>query len=103
MKTAAIYARVSSDKQKEENTIASQTAALTAFAAKQNYTVPTEWIFEDKNYSGATLIHPGLERVRDLAAKGELDAMLIYTPNRLNRRYAYQILLIKKLTRANIK
>jgi len=28
MKTAAIYARVSSDKQKEEKTIASQTAAL---------------------------------------------------------------------------
>jgi site-specific DNA recombinase len=35
MKTAAIYARVSSAKQKEENTIASQTAALIAFAAEQ--------------------------------------------------------------------
>src|SRR5205085_5936267 len=41
----AIYARVSSDKQKEENTIASQTAALTAFAGEQGYAVPTEWIF----------------------------------------------------------
>jgi DNA invertase Pin-like site-specific DNA recombinase len=39
MKTAAIYARVSSDKQKEENTIASQTAALTAFATEQGYAV----------------------------------------------------------------
>src|SRR5467141_2504705 len=65
MKTAAIYARVSSDKQKEENTIASQTAALTAFAADQGYAVPTEWIFEDEGYSGASLIRPGLERVRD--------------------------------------
>src|SRR6516162_9303176 len=52
MKTAAIYARVSSDKQKEENTIASQTAALTAFAAEQGCAVPTEWIFEDEGYSG---------------------------------------------------
>ena len=66
MKTAAIYARVSSDKQKEENTIASQTAALTTFAAEQGYTVPTEWIFEDEGYSGASLIRPGLKRVRDL-------------------------------------
>ena len=65
MKTAAIYARVSSDKQKEENTIASQTAALTAFAAEQGYAVPTEWVFEDEGYSGASLIRPGLERVRD--------------------------------------
>ena len=40
MKTAAIYARVSSDKQKEENTIASQTSALIAFAREQNCDVP---------------------------------------------------------------
>ena len=58
MKTAAIYARVSSDEQKEENAIASQTAALT----------------------------PGLERVRDLAAEGQLDAVLVYAPDRLSRR-----------------
>src|SRR5271165_7029322 len=91
MKTAAIYARVSSDKQKEENTIASQTAALTAFAAEQGYAVPAEWIFEDEGYSGASLIRPGLERVRDLASEGELDAVLVYAPDRLSRRYAYQI------------
>ena len=47
MKTAAIYARVSSDKQREENTIASQTAALIAFAREQQFEVPREWIFED--------------------------------------------------------
>ena len=80
MKTAAIYARVSSDKQKEENTIASQTAALTVFAAEQGYAVPAEWIFEDEGYSGASLIRPGLERVRDLAAEGELDAVLSMHP-----------------------
>src|SRR5580692_11238616 len=103
MKTAAIYARVSSDKQKEENTIASQTAALTAFAAEQRYAVPTEWIFEDEGYSGASLIRPGLERVRDLAAEGELDAVLVYAPDRLSRRYAYQILLIEELARAGVE
>src|SRR6201993_4599539 len=91
MKTAAIYARVSSAKQKEENTIASQTAALIAFAAEQGCAVPAEWTFEDEGYSGASLIRPGLERVRDLAAEGELDAVLVYAPDRLSRRYAYQI------------
>ena len=72
MKTAAIYARVSSHKQQEENTIARQTAALTAFAAEQGDAVPTEWIFEDEGYSGATLERPGLEQVRDLAAEGQV-------------------------------
>ena len=70
MKTAAIYARVSSAQQREEHTIASQTAALVAFAASEDYCVPAEWIFEDKGYSGASLLRPGLERVRDLAAGG---------------------------------
>ena len=103
MKTAAIYARVSSDKQKEENTIASQTAALIAFAAEQGCAVPAEWIFEDEGYSGASLIRPGLERVRDLAAEGQLDAVLVYAPDRLSRRYAYQILLIEEFARAGVE
>jgi site-specific DNA recombinase len=100
MKTAAIYARVSSDKQREENTIASQTAALVAFAGEQQFEVPRQWIFEDDGYSGASLIRPGLERVRDLAAEGLIQALLIYAPDRLSRRYAHQILLIEELARA---
>ncbi len=58
MKTAAIYARVSSDQQKEEKTIASQTAALIEFARQENYQVPDEWVSEDEGYSGANLIRP---------------------------------------------
>ena len=103
MKTAAIYARVSSDKQKEENTIASQTAALVSFAAEQGYTVPSEWVFEDEGYSGASLIRPGLEQVRDLAAEGHLAVVLVYAPDRLSRRYAYQILLIEEFARTGVE
>jgi site-specific DNA recombinase len=103
MKTAAIYARVSSDKQREENTIASQTAALVAFAREQQFAVPPEWVFEDDGYSGASLVRPGLERVRDLAAEGLIQAVLVYAPDRLSRRYAHQILLIEELARAGVE
>jgi site-specific DNA recombinase len=103
MKTAAIYARVSSDKQREENTIASQTAALVAFAGEQQFEVPQEWVFEDDGYSGASLIRPGLERVRDLAAEGLIQAVLVYAPDRLSRRYAHQILLIEEFARAGVE
>jgi site-specific DNA recombinase len=99
MKTAAIYARVSSDKQREEHTIASQTAALIAFAQEQGYQVPQEWVFEDEGFSGAHLERPGLERVRDLAAEGQLQAVLVYSPDRLSRKYAYQVLLIEEFSR----
>ncbi|WP_263623139.1 recombinase family protein (plasmid) [Rhizobium sp. T1470] len=69
MKAAAIYARVSSEQQKEENTIASQAAALIEFAQEQGYSVPDEWVIEDEGFSGASLARPGLERLRDLAPR----------------------------------
>ncbi|MFQ5937828.1 MAG: recombinase family protein [Acidiferrobacterales bacterium] len=102
MKIAAIYARVSSDQQKDDNTIASQTAALIDFAQSHGYSVPADLIFEDDGYSGASLVRPGLERVRDLAAEGQLHAVLIHSPDRLSRKYAYQVLLIEELARHGV-
>ena len=103
MKTAAIYARVSSNKQKDGNTVASQTAALQDFARQHGFVVPNEWVIEDEGYSGATLIRPGLEKVRDLAAEGQIDAVFVYSPDRLSRKYAYQVLLIEEFARNNVK
>ena len=103
MRMAAIYARVSSEQQREEHTIASQTAALIEFAASKDLQVPQEWVFEDEGYSGATLERPGLERVRDLAAEGQIQAVLAYAPDRLSRKYAYQILLMEELARHGVE
>ncbi len=103
MPIAAIYARVSSDKQREESTIASQTAALIEFARSRGYQVPVEWVFEDEGYSGASLVRPGLERLRDLAAEGQIEAVLVHAPDRLSRKYAYQVLLIEELARQGVE
>jgi site-specific DNA recombinase len=103
MKTAAIYARVSSDQQKEDKTIASQTAALVAFASGQGYSVPAEWIVEDEGFSGATLVRPGLERIRDLVAEGQIQAVLVLSPDRLSRKYAYQVLLTEEWLRHGVE
>ncbi len=102
-KPAAIYARVSSDRQKENHTIASQTAALIEYAEANGYTVPAEWVFQDEGYSGANLVRPGLEALRDLAAEGEIRAALVYSPDRLSRKYAYQVLLAEELSRCGVE
>jgi site-specific DNA recombinase len=102
-KPAAIYARVSSDRQKENHTIASQTAALIEYAQTHQYSVPQEWIFQDEGYSGAILIRPGLEALRDLAVEGQIAAALIYSPDRLSRKYAYQVLLSEELSRCGVE
>src|SRR6202048_3483229 len=103
MKTPAIYARVFSDQQRAEHTTAIRTSALIEFAKKHDLEVPREWVFEDEGNSGATLERPGLEHVRDLAAEGQIQVVLIYAPDRLSRKYAYQILLIEELARHGVE
>jgi len=103
MTSAAIYARVSSARQKKDHTIGSQTQALREHAAGNGLEVPEEWVFEDEGHSGATLVRPGLEALRDLAAQGCLDVILCYSPDRLARKFAYQALLIEEFARAGVR
>lgn len=103
MTNAAIYARVSGDQQRENHTIASQTEALITYAREHGYDVTPDMIIEDDGLTGAVLERPGLERVRDLAAEWRIEAVLVYSPDRLSRRYAYQVLLIEELARQGVE
>ena len=103
MTSAAIYARVSSARQKKDQTSGSQTQALREHAAQNRLEVPAEWIFEDEGHSGATLVRPALEALRDLAAQGCVDVVLCYSPDRLARKFAYQALLVEEFARAGTR
>ena len=103
MTSAAIYARVSSAGQKKDQTIGSQTAALRAHAAASRLEVPEGWVFQDEGHSGATLVRPALERLRDLAAQGCVDVVLVWSPDRLARKFAYQALLVEEFARAGVR
>ena len=56
MRMAAIYARVSSEQQREANTIASQTASLIEFARGHDLEVPKEWVCEDSSDRSTTML-----------------------------------------------
>ena len=100
---AAIYARVSSDRQRREQTIQSQTAALRELAAGRGLLVPEDLVFEDEGVSGAVLRRPELERLRDLAVEARFEVLLCHAPDRLARRYAYQVLLLEEFQRAGVE
>jgi site-specific DNA recombinase len=68
---------------------------LTQFAETNGYLVPSEWQFQDDGFSVATLVRPGLEALRDFAAAGEIQTLLIYSPDRLSRK----VLLAEELAR----
>jgi site-specific DNA recombinase len=43
-----------------------------------------------------------MEALRDLAARGEIQAVLVYSPDRLSRKYAYQVLLAEELLHCGV-
>ena len=65
--------------------------------------LPEEWVFEDEGHSGATLVRPALERLRDVVAGVGVDVVLCYSPDRLARKFAYQALLIEEFARAGTR
>jgi site-specific DNA recombinase len=103
VRVAAIYARVSCERQRQEQTIQSQTAALRELAEQRGLLVPDDLLFEDDGFSGASLQRPALERLRDRAFEGCFDVLLCHAPDRLARRYAYQVLLLEELARGGIE
>jgi site-specific DNA recombinase len=99
---AAIYARVSSDQQAEVGTIASQVAALEERLRSDGLPLDPELRFLDEGYSGSTLVRPALERLRDAAASGAVDRLYVHSPDRLARKYAYQVLLVDEFQRGGV-
>ena len=97
---AAIYARVSSDQQAERRTINSQVEVLLARATADGHEIQAELRFLDDGQSGASLIRPALERLRDLAAMAAIDVVYVHAPDRLARSYAHQAVLVEEFARA---
>jgi site-specific DNA recombinase len=99
---AALYARVSSDQQAQENTVASQVEALKRRVGEDGLDLEDSLCFVDEGHSGAVLIRPALERLRDQVAARLIDRLYVHSPDRLARKFAYQILLIEEFQRGGV-
>lgn len=99
----ALSARVSSEQQASAHTIARQIAALRERIAAEGDRLPADHEFLDDGYSGATLVRPGRERLRDLVASGGVDRLYVHSPDRLARTYADQVLLIDEFQRSGVE
>jgi site-specific DNA recombinase len=99
----ALYARVSSEQQADAGTIASQVAELRQRIADDGFSLDEEACFLDDGSSGATLIRPALERLRDQVVNGAIDRLYVHSPDRLARKYAYQVLLAEEFQRSGVE
>ncbi len=97
----ALYARVSTERQEQLGTIASQLEALRTAAARDELQVIEEFV--DAGHSGARLDRPALDRLRDAAQAGLFEQLLVLAADRLARSYAYQVLILEELERFGVK
>jgi site-specific DNA recombinase len=96
----AFYARVSTEGQARDNTIASQITALRERIAADGGQLEPDHAYVDDGHSGSVLIRPALERLRDAVAAGSIERLYVLAPDRLARRHAHQALLMEEFRRA---
>jgi site-specific DNA recombinase len=99
----AIYARVSSEQQAQQDTIASQLEAIERRIRDDSLDCDPELRFIDDGVSGTWLARPGLERLRDQAAAGAIDRLYVLDPDRFSRKYAYQVLILEELAHRGVE
>src|SRR3990167_2435391 len=97
----ATYARVSTSAQEEQQTIQNQINSLQEFAQKNSYTIVEE--YTDDGWSGDILARPARDKLRQDAKSKVWEAVLMYDPDRLARRYSYQELVLDELREAGIE
>jgi site-specific DNA recombinase len=100
---AALYVRVSTDRQQHARTIEQQVTQLHSYvAARDGWTIAAEHVFRDDGYSGAKLSRPGLDALRDHAARAAFDVVVICAPDRLARNFTHQMVVLEELERRGV-
>jgi site-specific DNA recombinase len=97
---AALYARVSTERQADRGTIGSQLTVLREHVAAVGDELVSEYV--DDGHSGARLDRPGLDALRDAAEAGLVERVWCLSPDRLARAYAYQVLVLDELERFGV-
>jgi len=97
----ALYSRVSTDEQREGQTIQSQIAELERFVNSKGWSVAAT--YQDDGWSGAILARPSLDRLRDDCAAGLFDAVVINDVDRLARDVSHLGIVKRDLERKNIQ
>ena len=70
---------------------------LKSWAVENGHDLSPENIYTDEGYSGSRLDRPGLDALRDGAEDGAFEVLGVLSPDRLARKYAYQVLLARRV------
>ena len=101
--SAGLYARVSTAKQEDQETIDSQVSEIKARIEADGNFISEENVFTDDGWTGEILQRPSLDRMRDAAQEGRFEALYVYDRGRISRVFAYQEIIIEEIINKGIK
>ncbi len=100
-KRAVLYARVSTDEQGEKGySLPSQLETCRNYADSKGYAIVDEITDE---FTGTQLDRPGLGRVRSMIKQHQIDALIVFSTDRLTRKLGHLLAFREELNRANIE
>jgi site-specific DNA recombinase len=102
MLRAALYARVSTQRQEDEETIENQLNEIKETIVKDGNTLLADCEYKDDGWSGAIIERPDLDRMRQDAAENKFEILYVYDRGRLSRQFIPQALLIEELKKTGI-
>lgn len=103
MKKAAIYMRVSTARQEEEQTIESQRMELEKRINEDGYLLLPECTYKDEGWSGAIIERPDLDRMRSDAREGKFEILYAYDRGRVSRKFVHQEIILEELRECGIE
>jgi site-specific DNA recombinase len=96
----AIYTRVSTIIQAQQQTIQTQLSRLEEYLSQKGIEWEKALIYQDEGISGATLRRPALSKLRDSIRQREITQLYLTAPDRLARKYVHQALLLEEFEQA---
>jgi site-specific DNA recombinase len=97
----AVYARVSTEEQREGQTIDSQIAELIKFTQEKGWAIVR--IYKDEGWSGSLLARPALDRLRDDAAHSSFSILLVNDVDRLARDVSHLGIIKRHFERCGVQ
>jgi site-specific DNA recombinase len=98
---AVLYTRVSSEEQREGQTIDSQINELEHFTQQRDWHLIR--IYKDEGWSGSILARPDLDRLRDDASKGGFEFVVVNDVDRLARDVTHLGIIKRDLERHGVQ
>jgi site-specific DNA recombinase len=100
----ASYVRVSTERQQHTQPIEQQVTQLRSYIATHaGWEVDEAHISRDDGFSGGKLVRPGLDSLRDQAARAAFDPILITAPDRLARNDVHQMVVLAEPERRGVR